>query len=76
MGPEAGHVEASNFAKGIVTTAMSVAGKVVEQLQFAENGKGGGGAEGLLEFGQGGILWRRRCLRSVWGSKETVRIML
>jgi len=76
MGPEAGHVEASNFAKGIVTTAMSVAGKVVEQLQFAENGKGGGGAEGLLEFGQGGDFMAQKVFAERLGSKETVRMML
>jgi hypothetical protein len=32
---------------------MSIAGQVIEDLEFAKYGEIGGGAEGLLEFGQG-----------------------
>ena len=53
VGPEAGLVEADRFPEGVVAAAMSIAGQVVEELEFAKDGEAGGGAEGLLEFGKG-----------------------
>ena len=52
MGPKAGVVEARGFTESIVAAAVSVAGQVVEELEFAKNGEIGSGAEGLFEFGQ------------------------
>ena len=54
VGPQPGLVEAGGFAESIVTPAMSIAGQVVEELEFAKDGEIGGGAEDLSEFGQGG----------------------
>ena len=54
MGPQAGIVEAGAFAEGIVAAAMSIAGQIVEELEFAKDGEIGGGTEDLFEFGQGG----------------------
>ena len=48
VGPQAGVVEAGDFAKGIVAAAMSIAGEVIEELEFAKDGEVGGGAESLL----------------------------
>ena len=54
MGPQAGIVEAGAFAEGIVAAAMSIAGQIVEGLEFAKDGEIGGGTEDLFEFGQSG----------------------
>jgi hypothetical protein len=52
--PQAKVIEAGSFTEGIVTTAMGIAGEVIEELEFAENGEVGAGPESLFEFGQGG----------------------
>ena len=53
MGPKTGVVEAGGFTEGVVAAAMSIAGKVVERLEFAKDGEVSGGAEGVFEFRQG-----------------------
>ncbi len=53
MGPQAGVVEAGGFSQSVIAPAMSIAGQVVEELEFAKDGETGTGAEGLLEFGEG-----------------------
>ncbi|MBM3795149.1 MAG: hypothetical protein FJW31_14010 [Acidobacteria bacterium] len=50
VGPEAGLVEADRFTERVVAAAMSIAGQVVEEFEFAKDGEAGGGAEGLFEF--------------------------
>jgi hypothetical protein len=52
MGPQAYAVEAGSFAEGIVTTAMGIAGEVIQELELAKDGEVGAGAESSLEFGQ------------------------
>ena len=52
MGPQAVVIEAGGFTERVVTPAMSIAGEVVEELEFAKDGETDSGAEGLLEFGQ------------------------
>ena len=53
MGPQAVVVEAGRFTEGVVAAAMSVAGKVVERLELAKDGKVSSGAENIFEFRQG-----------------------
>ena len=56
---------------------MSIAGQVIEELEFAKDGETGSRTEGLFEFGQGrDFVKRSKCLRRIWGSKERDRIML
>jgi hypothetical protein len=45
MRPQAVVVKASDTVEGIVTATMTVAGSIVELIEFAKNGNGGGGAE-------------------------------
>ena len=52
MGPQAGVVEAGGFSESVVAPAMSIAGQVVEEFEFAKDGEISVGAEGLLEFRQ------------------------
>ena len=52
MGPQAGIVKTSGFSESVVAPAMSIAGQVVEELEFAKDGEIGSGAEGLLKFGE------------------------
>jgi len=52
--PQAGVVEAGSFAEGIVATAMSIAGQVVQELEFAKDGEVGTGAESGLQLWQSG----------------------
>lgn len=54
VGPEAGCIEASDFAQRIVAAAMGIAGQVVEKFEFAKDGEVGGGAEGLPQLRQSG----------------------
>ena len=49
-------VKAGDFAQGIVSAAMGVAGEVIQRLEFAEDGDVDGGAEGLFQFVEGGDL--------------------
>jgi hypothetical protein len=52
--PQAVVIEAGSFAEGIVATAMSIAGQVVQELEFAKDGEVGTGAESDLQLGQCG----------------------
>jgi len=52
VGPQADIVEAGGFAEGIVTAAMGIAGKVIQELELSKDGEVGGGAESGSEFGQ------------------------
>ena len=54
--PQSLVVKAGDFAQGIVSAAMGVAGEVVQRFEFAEDGDIDRGAEGLLEFVEGGDL--------------------
>src|SRR6266550_6119591 len=56
MRPQPLIVETSDFAEGIVSTAMGVAGDVIQRLEFAEDGHIDCGAEGLFQFIEGGDL--------------------
>ena len=53
VGPQAGIVEAGGFTKGIIAPAVSIAGEIVEALEFAKDGEVRGGAESVFEFRQG-----------------------
>src|SRR5580698_3964121 len=53
VGPQAGVVEAGRLTEGIVAAAMGIAGKVIQNLEFAKDGEVGARAEGAFEFGQG-----------------------
>ena len=48
VGPQASVVEAGSFAEGIVTAAMSIAGEVIEELEFAKDGEVGSRCRELL----------------------------
>jgi hypothetical protein len=52
MGPQADIVEAGGFAEGIVTAAMGIAGKVIQEFELSKDREIGGGAESGFEFGQ------------------------
>ena len=52
MGPQADVVEAGGFAEGIVTAAMGLAGKVIQEFELSKDGEVSAGAEGSFEFGQ------------------------
>jgi hypothetical protein len=54
VGPQAGVVETGGFAESIVATAMSIAGQVIQELEFAKDGEVGTGAESGFELGQSG----------------------
>jgi hypothetical protein len=54
VGPQADVVEAGGFAEGIVTTAMGIAGEVIQELELSKDGEVGAGAESSFEFGQSG----------------------
>jgi len=51
MGPEADLVEAGGFAEGIVTAAMGIAGKIIQELELSKDGEVSAGAESGSEFG-------------------------
>jgi hypothetical protein len=51
LGPQAGGVEASGFAEGIVAATMGIAGEVIQKLELAKDGEVGGGTESAFEFG-------------------------
>src|SRR5215472_2070826 len=52
--PQAVVVETGDLPQGIESAAMRVAGQVIEGFEFPEDGEVDGGAEGLLEFIEGG----------------------
>src|ERR1039457_2527130 len=56
MRPQPFVIETSDFAERIVSTAMGVAGDVIQRLEFAEDGHIDCGAEGLFQFIEGGDL--------------------
>jgi len=76
VGPQAGIVEAGGLTESIVAPAMSIAGQVVEELEFAKDGEVGSGAEGLLELGQGGDFVPQEVFAENLGVEERERIML
>src|ERR1017187_5023660 len=49
-------VKAGDFAQGIVSAAMGVAGEVIQRSELAEDGDINEGTEGLLQFVEGGDL--------------------
>ena len=49
-------IEADDFAEGVVTAAMRVAGEVVQRLELAEDGDSEVGSENALQLRQGGDL--------------------
>ncbi len=53
MRPQACIVKAGGFAKGIVTTAMGIAGEIVEEFKLTKDRDVGSGAESASELGQG-----------------------
>ena len=53
VGPQAGVVEAGSLTEGIVAATMGIAGKVIQELEFAKDGEVGVSAECAFEFGQG-----------------------
>jgi hypothetical protein len=54
VGPQTEVVEADGVAEGVVTSAMSIAGKVIQELELSKDSEVGGSAESRFEFGQGG----------------------
>src|ERR1039457_2422209 len=56
MRPQPFVIETSDFAERIVSTAMGVAGDVIQRLEFAEDGHVDRGAEGLFQFIESGDL--------------------
>ena len=50
--PKAEVVEAGGFAERIVTTAMGIAGEVIQELELSKDGEVGAGTESRFEFGQ------------------------
>jgi len=52
LGPQSAIVKASDFAQGIVSAAMGIAGEVIQRLEFAEDRDIDRGAEGLFQFVQ------------------------
>lgn len=49
VGPEAGVVEAGGFAEGIVTAAMGIARKIIQEFELSKDGEAGAGPENRLE---------------------------
>jgi len=76
MGPQADVVESGGFAEGIVTAAVRIAGEESRSLSFRKTVRLVLVPSADLSSGKVAILWRRRCLRRAWGSKESGRIML
>src|ERR1017187_2456893 len=56
MKPQTFVVKTRDFAEGVVSTAMRVAGDVIQRFKFAEDSHIDCGAEGLFEFIEGGDL--------------------
>src|SRR6516164_3818544 len=54
MRPQSVVVEACDFAQGIVSAAMGIAGEVIQRLEFAEDRDIDCGAEGVFQLVQGG----------------------
>jgi hypothetical protein len=69
VGPKASVVEANRFAEGIVTTAMGIAGEVIEEPELSKDGEVGGSAESSFKFGQSGDLVAQEMLAESLGVK-------
>ena len=54
MRPQSIRVEAGDWTQCVVTSAMGIAGEIVELLQFSEDGQVDRGTESALEFVKGG----------------------
>jgi len=50
--PQSAIIKAGNFAQGVVSAAMRIAGQVIQRLEFAEYGDIDRGAEDLFELVQ------------------------
>src|SRR6266566_1853368 len=70
MRPQPFVVEASDFAESIVSTAMRVAGDVIQRPEFAEDGHIDSGAEGLFQFIEGGDLATQQQRTQFIGAEE------
>ena len=66
--PQSLLVETGDFAQGIVSAAMGVAGEVIQRFELAEDGDIDGGTESLLQFVERGDLVaqqkRAQCIRA------------
>ena len=56
MRPQAFLVETGDFRQRVVSTAMGVAGEIVQRLELAKDRDIDRGAKGLLQFVNGGDL--------------------
>jgi hypothetical protein len=56
MRPQAFLVEPGDFPQRVVSTAMGIAGEIVQRLELAEDCDIDRGAKGLLQFVKGGDL--------------------
>ena len=71
VGPQAGSVEAGDFAEGVIAAAMSIAGQVIQEFQFAKHSDVSACAESGSEFGQSRDLVAQEMLAKSSGSKES-----
>src|SRR5215467_7741606 len=58
MRPKTLIIKASDFGKGVIAAAMSIAGQIVQWAELPENGDIGGSAEPLFQLGEVGDLVR------------------
>jgi hypothetical protein len=52
LGPQSAIIKAGDFAQGIVSAAMGIAGEVIQRLEFAEDREGCRGPVSVLQFVQ------------------------
>ena len=76
MRPQPFVVETRDFAEGVVSTAMGVAGDVIQRLEFAEDRHIDCGAGACLSSSRVAILLRTSSERSTSERKERGLIML
>ena len=74
--PKSTIVEMSDLAQGIEAATMSVAGEIIERLQFAKDGEIGIGAQNPFELGQIGDLVPAKVLAKLRGIEGRGPIML
>ena len=70
MRPQSIGVEAGDLTEGVVSSAMGIAGEIVEWLEFSEDGQVDRGAKGTFEFIEGGDLGLPQVLTQDIGVKE------
>src|ERR1700729_4226464 len=70
MRPQPFVVKTRDFAQGIVTTAMRIAGEVIQRFEFAEDSHIDYCAEGLFEFIEGGDLATQQQRTQFIGAKR------